>query len=71
MLEQQILKEALMLPPLNRVALAEKILASVDQPELAISELWAAEAESRIDAYDTGKMGAISFEQVFKKYQTE
>jgi putative addiction module component (TIGR02574 family) len=71
MLEQQILKEALMLPPLNRVALAEKILASVDQPELAISKLWAVEAESRIDAYDTGEIGAISFEQVFKKYQTE
>jgi putative addiction module component (TIGR02574 family) len=71
MLEQQIFKEALMLPPLNRVALAEKILASVDQPELAISELWAVEAENRIDAYDTGEMEAISFEQVFKKYQTE
>ncbi|MDD5321315.1 MAG: addiction module protein [Methylococcales bacterium] len=71
MLEQQILKEALMLPLLKRVALAEKILASVEQPELEISELWAVEAESRIDAYDTGEMGAISFEQVFKKYQTE
>ena len=71
MLEQQILKEALMLPLLKRVALAEKILASVEQPELVISELWAVEAESRIDAYDTGEMGTISFEQVFKKYQTK
>jgi putative addiction module component (TIGR02574 family) len=70
MLEQQILKEALMLPPLNRVALAEKILASVEQPEPAISELWAMEAENRIDAYNAGEMGAVPLEQVFKKYQT-
>lgn len=71
MLEQQILKEALLLPPVNRVALAEKILASVDQPELVISELWRVEAENRIDAYDNGEIAAISFEQLFKKYQTE
>ncbi len=71
MLEQKILKEALMLPPLNRVALAEKILASIEQPELAITELWAVEAESRIDAYDSGEVGAISFEQLVNKYQTE
>ena len=69
MLEQQILKEALTLAPKNRVSLVEKILASLDQPDKAIDELWAKEAESRIDAYETGNMTAISAEHVFGKYK--
>ena len=69
MLEQQILKEALALAPTNRASLVEKLLASLDQPDKAIDELWAKEAESRIDAYETGNMKAISAEQVFGKYK--
>jgi len=69
MLEQQILKEALTLAPKNRASLVEKLLASLDQPDKAIDELWAKEAEDRIDAYETGKTKAISAEQVFGKYK--
>jgi len=69
MLEQQILKEALTLAPKNRASLVEKLLASLDQPEKAIDELWAKEAENRIDAYEKGKTKAISAEQVFGKYK--
>ena len=67
MLEQQILKEALTLAPKNRASLVEKLLASLDQPDKAIDELWIMEAESRIDAYETGNLKAISAEQVFGK----
>ena len=69
MLEQQILKEALTLAPKNRASLVEKLLASLDQPDKAIDELWAKEAENRIDAYEKGKTKAISAEQVFGKYK--
>jgi len=69
MLEQQILKEALTLAPKNRASLVEKLLASLDQPDKAIDELWAEEAENRIDAYETGNIKAISTEQVFGKYK--
>jgi putative addiction module component (TIGR02574 family) len=69
MLEQQILIEALTLAPKNRVSLVEKILESLDQPDKAIDELWAKEAESRIDAYETGNMKAVSAEHVFSKYK--
>ena len=69
MLEQQILKEALTLAPKNRASLVEKLLASLDQPDKAIDELWAKESESRIDAYEIGNMTAISAEQVFGKYK--
>ena len=69
MLEQQILKEALALAPKNRASLVEKLLASLDQPDKAIDELWTEEAESRIDAYEAGNLKAISAEQVFGKYK--
>ena len=69
MLEQQIFKEALMLAPKNRASLAEQLLASLDQPDKTLDELWAKEAESRIDAYEAGNITAISAEQVFGKYK--
>lgn len=68
MLEQQILKEALTLAPKNRASLVEKLLASLDQPDKSIDELWAMEAENRIDAYEAGNVKAISAEQVFSKF---
>jgi putative addiction module component (TIGR02574 family) len=67
MLEQQILKEALTLAPKNRASLVEKLLANLDQPDKTIDELWAKEAEHRIDAYEAGNVKAISAEQVFGK----
>jgi putative addiction module component (TIGR02574 family) len=68
MLDQQILKEALTLAPKNRASLVEKLLASLDQPDKSIDELWAKEAENRIDAYEAGNIKAISAERVFSKF---
>ncbi len=65
MLEQQMLKEALTLGPKNRASLVEKLLASLDQPDKAIDELWTKEAENRIDAYEAGNIKALGAEQVF------
>jgi putative addiction module component (TIGR02574 family) len=66
---QQILEQALALPPLDRAALVEGLLASLDQPDAAIDELWAREAEDRIDAFEAGELEAISAAEVFKKYE--
>lgn len=71
MLEQQILKEALTLAPKNRASLVEKLLVSLDQPDKTMDELWAKEAENRIDAYEAGNIKAMSAEQVFGKYKSE
>jgi putative addiction module component (TIGR02574 family) len=66
---ERILDEALALPPLERGMLIEKLLASLDQPDASIDELWAREAEDRIDAFEAGKLEAIPAEDVFSKYQ--
>ena len=51
---QQVLREALDLPPVERAELVEEILASFNFPDhQRIDALWAREAEDRIDAYDS------------------
>jgi putative addiction module component (TIGR02574 family) len=52
---------------LHARSLVEKLLASLDQPDKTIDELWAKEAENRIDAYEAGNIKAVSAEQVFGK----
>ena len=54
---QQVLIDALKLSPVERAELVEWILASFSFPERqTIDELWATEAEDRIDAYESGEL---------------
>ena len=64
----QKLKDAVMaLPPRSRARLAESLLASLDDPrQKELDALWAEEAESRIEAYEAGKLRAISGREVFR-----
>ena len=64
-----ILKEALTLRPSKKAELIDKLLHSLDKPDREIEELWAKEAEDRIDAYDRGKIKAITLEKVLGKYK--
>ncbi len=64
-----ILKEALTLKPSEKAQLIDKLISSLDKSDKEIDELWAREAEDRIDAYDLGKIKAISLEKVLKKYR--
>ena len=64
-----IFKEALTLKPSEKAQLIDRLLSSLDQSDKKIDQLWAKEAEDRIDAYDLGKIKAISLEKVLKKYR--
>lgn len=64
-----VLKDALTLRPSEKAELVDKLLSSLDQPDRNIDKLWVKEAESRIDAYDQGKIKALSLEKVLKKYR--
>ena len=65
---QQVLKEVLRLPPIERAEMVEQILASFDFPTRKhIDEAWAKEAEDRIDAYERGDIKAIPAATVFEK----
>ena len=65
----QILERALKLSDTDRAILIEQLLASLDKPDEAIDELWAIEAESRVESYRAGHMRSVSLEQVLAKYQ--
>lgn len=65
----ELLKEALGLKPAQKAELIDKLLSSLDMPDKDIDELWAREAESRIDAYEKGKIKAVTLENVLKKYK--
>jgi len=68
----KILKDALKLLPVERAALAEKLLASLILPiDESIDALWALEFEDRIDAYENGQIKSISAKKVFDKLNSE
>lgn len=65
---ERILQEALHLSPAERATIADELLSSLDKPDPRIDELWAKEAEDRIDAAERGDMEIVSEEEVFSKY---
>ncbi|MCP4667245.1 MAG: addiction module protein [Deltaproteobacteria bacterium] len=64
-----IFKEALTLKPSEKAQLIDKLISTLDKSDNEIDGLWAKEAEDRIDAYDQGKIKAISLEKVLQKYR--
>jgi putative addiction module component (TIGR02574 family) len=65
----KVLKEALTLKPAEKAELIDKLLSSLDKPDAEIDDLWAKEAESRIDAYERGAIKAVTLERVLERYK--
>lgn len=64
----QVLSDALTLPPIERAELIEELFFSFDSTDRSrLDQLWVAEAESRIDAYERGEFAAIPVETVFAR----
>ena len=61
--------QALQLPPVERMALVERILDSLDVPDPSLDDLWSREAEDRLAAYRRGEIRAIPLAEVLAKYQ--
>ena len=65
---QSIFQQALRLNPVERAELIDKLFHSFDKShDERIDALWAAESESRIDAFDAGQISADSAEAVFER----
>ncbi|NDV23934.1 addiction module protein [Desulfovibrio sp. JC022] len=62
-----ITDQALQLAPVQRAELIEALLASFDSRRKSIDSKWAVEAESRIDAYEQGKIDSVSADEVFDR----
>ncbi|MBI3195888.1 MAG: addiction module protein [Ignavibacteriae bacterium] len=67
-ISQQLLTQALSLPPTERAELADRLLTSLEIPSSqSIDELWAKEVEERIDAYERGEISTVPVHEVFEK----
>lgn len=62
---EQVLRQAMQLSSLDRAALVEGLIASLDKPDPALDALWLQEAEDRIAAYQAGELAAIDVEEAF------
>ena len=51
-------REALLLPATQRALLADRLLQSLGTGDRSVMEAWAAEAETRLDAWQRGEMAA-------------
>lgn len=67
---QQILVGALKLSPVERAELVEKILSSFSFPDRkSVDELWAVEAEDRIDAFERGEIKSRPASEIFAQIE--
>jgi putative addiction module component (TIGR02574 family) len=67
MSSKEILEEALKLKPDERFMLVEGLIKSLDKPDSALDEIWAEEAEKRLNAYRAGKLEGVAMEEIFKE----
>jgi putative addiction module component (TIGR02574 family) len=65
----RIFNEASALSPVEKARLIDKLISDLDNSDPKINELWVKEAEDRIDAYEQGRMKAISLEKLLEKYR--
>lgn len=61
----EILKQALKLPPDERLIVVEGLLKSLDLPDQKVDDVWAEEAEKRLVAYRDGRLTGIPMEEIF------
>jgi putative addiction module component (TIGR02574 family) len=66
---QELYQQAHQLPPLEKLALAELLLADLDKPDNEIDLIWKDEAQERWQAYQAGELKTVSYDTVMQKYK--
>ena len=64
----ELLEQAHLLKPLEKLQLIDELLLSLDEPDKELEKIWTEEAEKRLVAYEAGKIKAIDAKEVFQKY---
>lgn len=67
----ELLKQVLELPPGERARLAEQRLESLEPPNERNRQLWAEEAERRVEAYERGDLKSKPAEEVFEQLRSK
>ncbi len=66
-MDNTLLEKALSMPPNERVAFAELILASIDHEEDGIRKAWIAEVKNRMQAVSEGRAKLLDFEGLYNE----
>ena len=66
---QELYQQANHLPPLEKLHLAELLLADLDTPDPEIDVIWRDEAQKRWQAYQAGELKTVSYDAVMQKYK--
>jgi putative addiction module component (TIGR02574 family) len=69
MTTEQIINQALNLPPEDKARVVDELLSSLDQPDEAIDALWRKEVEDRVAGYKDGILKSVSLEEALAKYR--
>jgi putative addiction module component (TIGR02574 family) len=68
---EKVMESAMTLSPVDRAELIERLFFSFDpSPDHHVDDAWKEEIESRIDAYDAGKIEASPSSEVFNRIAT-
>ncbi|MCQ8180712.1 addiction module protein [Methylomonas sp. SURF-1] len=66
---QELYQQLSQLMPLEKLQLAEMLLADLDTPDPQIDAVWRDEAQKRWQAYKDGKMSSVSYDSIMQKYK--
>jgi putative addiction module component (TIGR02574 family) len=66
---EHIFNEISPLKPVEKLQLIDKILNSLNPSDEKLEDIWAKEAEDRIEAYDRGLVSTVNEDDVFLKYR--
>lgn len=62
----ELLEQALALNVNERTKLIDELFKSIDKPDEEIDQIWADEADKRLEAYRKGELKAVPMENIFK-----
>ncbi|MBN2313721.1 MAG: addiction module protein [Sedimentisphaerales bacterium] len=68
---EELLKEALELPPIERATIVDRLITSLDRPDDAIDKAWRKEIGDRVRAYKSGMISTISAEDILAEYRAK
>ncbi len=66
---QELYQQANQLPPLEKLHLAELLLADLDTPDPEIDVICRDEAQKRWQAYQAGELKTFSYDAVMQRYK--
>jgi len=66
---EKVRKQVQALPDSDKLQLVDVLLTELDKPDPDIDRVWAAESQRRWRAYKAGKMKAVPYNEVIKKFK--